>query len=674
MNFLYPAFLIAAAAVAIPVLIHLFNFRKFKKVFFPDIRLLTEVKEQTNKRSKLKHLLVLLSRILAILSLVFAFAQPYLGQVANQKGPIATSIYVDNSYSMSLQENGVPLLELAKNKAKEVVNNSNSNDVFQIISSDFYSSENKLVNKEQAIANINAVQISAQSREFTSVLQKQKATLATNDASKKQIIYCSDFQKNKHPLPANMEDDTRKYLIPVATSQMHNVSIDTAYFTSPTISLNTPNDLLVRVKNFDDANSITTTLTLQANTQIKTVKNISLKPSETQLVNVPYSTTQAGWQKLGLYLTDYPVSFDDSFYLAGNVNANFQVAIINEGTNNPYLNAVFRTANSFRCDNLQANNLQAASLKNYSLVVLNNVASINANMASILDAYIQKGGSVLLFPNSTINLASFNEALGALTGCVFASADTAKLTVASVQKENPIIRDLFENISDNVELPRVTKHYPMRTTTFSNEQKIFSFANGDAFLSSFSKGGGKLYICTSPADASSSNFTNSYWFLPILFKMAYLGKNEPVYSFTIGKDAVLNIANTKAGDNNVFHLSNDKWDAIPEQRNIGNGLQINLNNAAKTANLYSLSLPGNNTENVYYVGLNYNRQESNLAHWSANELKNKSGLKNTEVIEGSMNTAAAIGQVTSNNSLWKICLWLALLFLLLEILLVRLWK
>jgi hypothetical protein len=671
-NFLYPAFLLAAGALAIPVIIHLFNFRKFKKVFFPDIRFLQEVKEQTNKRSKLKHLLVLLSRLLAILALVFAFAQPFFGDASMaSKGSKCTSIYIDNSYSMGIQKNAVPLLELAKSKAKEVVNNSSNADVFEIISNEFSPAENKLVNKEQALANINALQISAQSRDIASVLQKQKAALQLSDALRKRIIYISDFQKNKHALPINIADETRKFLIPVQGDKTNNISIDSAYFSTPTIQMNESNELIVKVRNYDDENGVTTSLTINANDQIKSVKNIELKPSESKLEKIPYSTTQSGWQKIKMYVTDYPVSFDDTFYMAGNVSANYTVLIVNETANNPYLNAVFRTANSFRCDNVNASAIKADAFKNYSLIVLSNLSSLSENLQAQLDDYINKGGSVLLFPNNSINTENYNGFLSKLTGCILANKDTSKMNVASIQKENILIKDVFDKIPENVDLPMANSHYPIRSSTFSNEQKIFSFANGDAFLSSYAKGNGKVYICASAADANSSNFTNSYWFLPILFKMAYLGKNDPINAFTIGKDAIMNIPNTKAGDNNVYHLNAENWDAIPEQRNIGTGLQINLNNAAKYAGLYSLSLPGNNTENTYYTGLNYNRTESNLAHWSAPELKAKSGLKNVEIIDSNMNLAASIGQLQAGIPIWKICLGIAVLFLLVEVLLIR---
>ena len=77
MKFLYPQFLWALFAIAIPIIIHLFNFRRFKRVYFSNVALLKQVDLETKKSSKVRHLLVLLARILAITCLVLAFAQPY---------------------------------------------------------------------------------------------------------------------------------------------------------------------------------------------------------------------------------------------------------------------------------------------------------------------------------------------------------------------------------------------------------------------------------------------------------------------------------------------------------------------------------------------------------------------------------------------------------------------
>jgi hypothetical protein len=672
-NFLYPFFLLAGLALAIPVIIHLFNFKKYKKVFFPDIRFLQELKEQTNKRSKLKHLLVLASRMLAIAALVFAFAQPYLGNDSSvKKGKKATSVFVDNSYSMGVQKNAVPLLELAKSKAKEIINAANNADQFQILSQEFSPAENKLLNKEEALANINNLGLSNQSRDIAAVLQKQNSTLLTSDANTKQIIYVSDFQKNNCALPINNTNETRTFLLPIQNTTPSNVSIDSAYFAEPSISMNQANNLFVRIKNYDKDKSINTTLNINVNGQIKNVINVSLKPDENKLQQVPYSATQSGWQKIQMYITDYPVSFDDTFYMAGNVNANYSVLIANDGVNNPYLNAVFKTGNSFRTSNVSFAALATQDLNAYSLVILNSTNTLNLSCANALSEYVNKGGSVLIFPGNSINTQELNANLN-IIGCGnFVNFQNTPLQVSTINKEHELIKDVFEKIPDNIELPKAMKYYTILSGTFSTEQKILGFSNGDAFLNCYRKGAGKIYMCASAADVNSSNFATSYWFLPMLYKMAYIGANNPIYNFTLGTNAPVLIRNTKAGDNNPFHISNEHWDAIPEQKNIGNNIQLNLYQAAKNAGLYNLSIPGNNIEN-YFVGLNYNRNESNLSYWAPNELKN-CGLKNYEIIDGNINAASAIGQAASGSPLWKICLIFALLFLLIEVLLLRFFK
>ncbi|MCE3281230.1 MAG: hypothetical protein K0S44_3421 [Bacteroidetes bacterium] len=119
MSFIYPAFLFALSAIAIPIIIHLFNFRKYKTVYFSNVRFLKEVKQETQAKSKLKHLLVLLARILFILFLVLAFAQPFI-PVQNSKvvpGNKAISIFIDNSFSMDAVNKNGTLLDEAKKRA-----------------------------------------------------------------------------------------------------------------------------------------------------------------------------------------------------------------------------------------------------------------------------------------------------------------------------------------------------------------------------------------------------------------------------------------------------------------------------------------------------------------------------------------------------------------------------
>ena len=118
MQFLYPGFLFALSLISIPIIIHLFNFRRFKKIYFTNVKFLKEIKEETSSQSKLKHFLVLLSRILAVLFLVFAFAQPYFPAEDKKivSGENAVSVYVDNSFSMESVTREGTLLDESKKK------------------------------------------------------------------------------------------------------------------------------------------------------------------------------------------------------------------------------------------------------------------------------------------------------------------------------------------------------------------------------------------------------------------------------------------------------------------------------------------------------------------------------------------------------------------------------
>ncbi len=74
MQFVYPTFLFALLAVAI----HLFHFRRYRKVYFSDVSFLQQLSDESKKQSRNKHLLVLAARVLAIVFLVFAFSRPFI--------------------------------------------------------------------------------------------------------------------------------------------------------------------------------------------------------------------------------------------------------------------------------------------------------------------------------------------------------------------------------------------------------------------------------------------------------------------------------------------------------------------------------------------------------------------------------------------------------------------
>lgn len=673
MNFLHPLFLTTAALIAIPIIIHLFNFRKFKKVFFPDIRFLKEIQEQTQKSSQLKHLLILASRILAILALVLAFAQPFFEKDRDKvsQAAKAVSIYLDNSFSMGLENNSMPHLDLAKAKAKEIIEGAGNNDQFQLLTNDFAYNENHFLSKSEALQQLSNIVLSPRPRLAKTVLEKQKQLLQTEPGLKPHLVYISDFQKNSFPSNLEINDSIPKYFVAVNSEQINNISLDTAYFESPSLQLNEPNILAAKLTN-NSENEVSTSLTLMVNNQLKSVVNVTMKGGQTLTEKINFTTSTAGVQKIQVHINDHPVSFDDTFFIAGKVNSNYAVLILNQQNANAFLSSVFRPGPQFRVDNHNAQSVNPELLKNYSLIILNGTQALSPALNEAIKNYVNGGGSLMVFPPGNGNVAGINGIIGTLGNINLSSLDTARAFVTSYNKSHEIFRDIFVKTPENIDLPIVYKHYRVSSSALSSQQKLFSFSNGDIFLSTTKYGNGKVYLCTSAAENNWSTFPKSYWFLPILYKMAFSNASNQINAITLGGNNSLSIENQKANDKTIYHIGGHGLDAIPEQRTSANKVILNINQAIQQAGLFGIYLP--DSKDSIFTGVNYSRSESDLKYWTLSELKNSTKIKRAEWVNDKANVAAGINELQHGMPLWKVCIILALLFLIIEILLIRFMK
>ena len=123
MWFVNPAFLWAFGLLAIPVLIHLFHFRRYKRVYFPSLKTLKELNREKKSIKSLKKWVILVLRLLAFASLVLAFAQPFFlkDQQKSVSGISVVSIYIDNSFSMSAKGMEGSLFNESKELARKLI-------------------------------------------------------------------------------------------------------------------------------------------------------------------------------------------------------------------------------------------------------------------------------------------------------------------------------------------------------------------------------------------------------------------------------------------------------------------------------------------------------------------------------------------------------------------------
>ena len=160
MVFQQPFFLYGLFLLSIPILIHFLNFRKSKTIYFSSLRFIEEVKSTYRKRNRLTDLFLLLLRLLIMACLIIAFAQPVVQSKKSASVATATivGLFLDNSQSMELSEQGESMLNKAKSKAKEIVGEFPPDSRFILLYNGSSADLPGIADKELTLNLIDAIQ------------------------------------------------------------------------------------------------------------------------------------------------------------------------------------------------------------------------------------------------------------------------------------------------------------------------------------------------------------------------------------------------------------------------------------------------------------------------------------------------------------------------------------
>ncbi len=675
MQFLYPQFLWALLALAIPIIIHLFYFRRFKKVYFTNVKFLKEIKEETSARRKLKNFLTLLMRLLAFIALILGFAQPFLPQDTEvKKGEKAVSIYIDNSFSMSALSEDVPLLEKARQRGREIVEAYAVEDRFQIVTSDFEGRHQRLVSKEDALTLIDEIKISPAVRSLSKVLNRQVQTLNTATTENKVSYIISDFQKNISDLQDYRDTTLELNLLPLQSVQEKNISLDSAWFEAPVQMINQTNTLLVKVKNHSDQAAENIRLTIKQDGQIKPVGTLSIPANTSVTDSINLTILRTGWQEAELSITDYPVQFDDNYYFTYNVAKEINILVINDGAGSKYLNAAFKGLSYFKINNQSANQIDYAGLPTNQLIILKDLKSISSGLGSELAQYVQNGGNLLVFPAAGANLESYRSFLNSMQANELQAYEAGPREVSVINAEEFIFQDVFENISRNIKLPVTQGNYKVSQFGSRQEERLLTYRDGGSYLGKYALEKGHLYLCAAPLDEGVNNLVRSgEIFIPMLYKMAISSAKDQQIAYTIGKDEVLETENRITESEMVYKLKGQEEEFIPQQKAIGPSMVLGINNQIKEAGFYQLYLDAKDP--LAFYGFNFDRRESELGYLNEDMLASSVGeLANIIKSQSLASLTPLIGDRSRGVSFWRWCLIAALIFLLIETLLLRLWK
>ena len=666
-----PHLLYALFAIAIPILIHLFNFRKHKTIYFSSIRFLKEIKEENRKKSELKNLLILLSRILAIIFLVLAFAKPYI-PVNNTKISNDIFLYIDNSQSMDVDFGEGNLLNSAKNKAIEISQSYPSENNFYLITNDFDPKHISSYTPDAIKLQIEKIASSSKQRSITDIISRSSSIVSNNS----HLFFISDFQKNSLKI-----DDLKGYeiknkisLIPIVNKNTSNISIDSLFTEGPIFTSDNEVAIHVVISNTSTKNIKDEVLFLYLDNKQKSQQYINLLAEETKEIVFKFLTSNNRFINGEIRTEDSPITFDNNLFFTLTKSEKINVTEINSASENTAFNALFGNDTAlFNFTSLKLENINHNALSKQDFIILNGVTELSSGLLSTLLSFTSNGGSLLVVPAPDLtDFNTFNILLNSLAINTISSKTESELKINQFSTKHHIYKNVFTQALDKANYPSSSRAYFLNNKKISTQ--IIGFANKQDFLSEYTLEKGTIYQFSSPLDKRYNNFTKHALFVPTLINMATSSilVNTPYYSIGSDKEISVNYSNTPT---DIPHIKGNNIDIIPTLINKNGKQLLNPQNQITKNGIYSIL---NNNELVDKIAFNYNTSESIMSSLTSDELEDfiaKNNIENTTIIS-TENTGlkTIIKEQEIGKEYWKIALLLSLLFFAFEILLIKMIK
>ncbi len=665
MMFTYPAFLWGLLAVLIPVAVHLFNLRRYRKVYFSNVERLSELQSESRRQNSLRQWLVLAARVVAVAALVVAFARPVAGRPTagtEMEGNVAVSIYIDNSFSMESASGDGSLLDLARQKALEVASAYGRGVQYQLLTSEMDGSEMRWLNRDELAEAVESIEPSAAAPLMSTVATRQSDFLRQSRASARHAYLISDFQQSTADLAALPDDSTVRYtLVPLTGIEADNIYIDTLTLDAPAYFAGGAVAVAVTVRNSGNRDAEKVPLKLYLDGRERAMTTVDLAAHAEATATLRFSIDHAGWTDGMVTVEDYPVTFDDSYHFSLTAGERIKMLEIDGRTPNSALQKLFGhdTTVVYRCERHLP-----PTLAEYSFAVLNEVASLTSGEEQQLAAWVREGGSLMVVPPATGG-EGLNTLLGSLQAPQLGQWNRQTLRATSIDDGSSLYRSVFAGKNDDVEMPTVQGHYTLMAQT-AIKQSIIALADGSDMLTMSPSGEGKVYLFALPLSDEWSDFASQALFVPTVYNMALYSRPQAPASYTLGGSEPIVLQGRYDTEQQPPQLSDGAETSItPDLRRMGNRQVMVPHGELSKAGIYRLG--------DEHLAFNYPRRESELRYYSREEVAAAvAGRENYNVVHNSRKPIAdELRARDKGHSLWRLFVLLALAALAVETILLK---
>lgn len=641
MQFKYPELLYALFLLVIPIIVHLFQLRKFQKEEFTNVKFLQRVILQTRKSSQLKKWLTLLSRLLLMACLIIAFAQPFFTANDNATKPQETVIYLDNSFSMQAKgQKG----ELLKRAIQELLETLPEDEVFTLLTN---TDRLKNTTLRESRNEIQEITYDAQSISVNTALIRAKNEFSKTKDVVKNFVAISDFQINDDPFQQTPEEISVNF-VQLSPVNKDNLSVDSVYVKDRGI-----NSITLATK-ISSTGSLSGTLpvalydgnTLLAKTSVQLEENST---SET-VFNIQNPESING----NIRVEDTGLQYDNILYFSINKPDPIKVIAISD-VDDSYLKKLYKSP-EFELITSTTAQLDYNQLNNANCIILNEVLQLPNGLATILNKVTAANGTVIIVPAQEANINSYNSLFNQLGLSPFSELKNQEKQITNIVFAHPIYEGVFDKHIDNFQYPKVQSYF----TTTATANKVLGYQDNSSFLEQT----GNVYRFTAALNSQNSNFKNAPLIVPTFYNIAKQSLKGGTLYYTINNANSLDV-NVALPQDDILKIESENGSFIPLQQNFNSKVQITTNELPQLANNYVVK---NENQELLKLSYNYNRDESELTYQNISQLEN---------ITINNQVSSFFKQMQQDNSitdLWKWFVIFALLFLCIEILLLKFLK
>lgn len=641
MQFKHPELLYFLFVLVIPILVHLFQLRRFKKEYFTNVQFLKELSIQTRKSSKIKKWLLLITRLLLLATLITAFAQPFFKAKESKNSSNEMYMVLDNSYSMQAKGNKG---ELLKRAIQELLENTPDNQTFSLITNNetYWNTDIKSIQKE--IQNIG---YSALPFQLESAMAKIKSRKSANN---KDVIIITDAIGLKPKQLKSINENFNTYFINPKAEQKNNIAIDSVYMNQ---SLNDFYEIGVSLKSFGEQdNAIPIGLYNNKNLVAKTLVKF-----EKQEITIKFTIPKKDFNGY-VSISDAGLKYDNIFYFSITKPEKTNVISIGKTEKSGFLNRIY-TPEEFNYNNSIIETLDYNSIENQDAIVLNELENLPQALVTNIKSFVEKGGNLVFIPSTESKIDETNRLLGSLGQIQIGKNQNTTKLITKIAFQHPLFQSVFEKKIDNFQYPNTKQNFVINAAN----PPILSYDDQSCFLTSIQNPVSSVYVFAAPINKMNSNFQNSPLIVPIFYNMVQNNQKTGVNAITIGENQPFLIA-TDLSKDEILEVKNENDKFIPTQQIFNNKVKLQFNDYPIFAGNFGIY---KKDEIVRNISFNYNRSESNLEEPQI-QLSDYKVVKSIETVFNSLLSDR------SNNEIWKIFVILTLLFLFLEVLIQKLVK